>query len=226
MAEQDTSFRWHHWSVTAPKEDLLALVAALDAALPTGWRKLTGDETPTPTPLAPDVFTGYQFAPQPGLSGVTLTIDLWRDSELRGGRMFGTFPSSAAERAKTTFAGAVVDHFLDDGLLPAAAKVGVEVRKGTTADIFFDNLSWEARDSLRKFDTKARKVLPLDWSESEAWQALVIAAQRGPDNVEYGLLADWLVSRGWPKPMADELSERFFDQLQLLSRYRDSLVIV
>ncbi len=229
MADHDTSFRWTYWSVKETKEKLLELIAVLDAAVfPIGWRTVAQDELSSETiPMipSPDDIAFYRLSAKPGWSSVTLAIELKRESELHGGQMLATFPKSPTERSETRFPGMDVDRFLDEGLLPAAAKVGVTVRKGTVADIFFDELPWEVQHSLSAFDNGSRKQHPLNRAESAAWQAFVIAAYRGPDNASYELLVEWLVAHRWSTQHAMELRDRFFDQFQLLSRYRETLVV-
>lgn len=218
MARNNTSSRWFHWSVIAPERKLMEMLSALDAGLPEGWQDCTEREKAY---AGADCVRVYTLSPSVGWAGANLAVSLLQQQELRGGKVEAvTAPGQTAP-----FPGHEVDRFLDDGLLRAAKRVGLAVKKGTVADIFFDDLPWEAQQSLSVFNNTSRKTVPLNRAESAAWQAFVIVAYRGPDSVSYEPLTEWLAAQGWPQPAATELTARLFDQFQLLSRYRETMVV-
>ena len=227
MAEKERLVRWYEWNIPSSKDQLHQIIDALDTGLPGGWRKVSGNEPifPEPKLLSQDQVASYSLDPTQERGGVKLSLDFCYGRELRGGRITGTSPLSMPMGTWLDFASVEADRFLDDGIAPAGAKVGAVIRRATLPDIFLSKLSLDARDSLLAFDKKAGRKLPLEWNESEAWQDFVIAAKRYSKAADYGLLEEWLVTRGWPAESAAELSERFFDQLELLSRYHDTLVI-
>lgn len=227
MAEKEPLVRWYEWNIPGTKDQLHQLIDVLDSGLPAGWRKVSGNEPILPEPILPsrDQVASYSLDRTQERGGVTLSVDLCYGRELRGGRITGSSPLTMPMGTWKDFASVEADRFLDDGIAPAAAKVGVVIRRATLPDIFLGGLSLDARDSLLAFDKKVGRKLPLEWNESEAWQDFVIAAKRSSKAADFGLLEEWLVTRGWPADSAAELSERFFDQLELLSRYHDTLVI-
>jgi hypothetical protein len=143
--------------------------------------------------------------------------------ELRGGWLEYDRPGGSHQNLPEAVE--TINQFLETGILPAARKLGVTVKDPTFAEEFFEKLPWEVQQSLSAFNSIGRKTIPLNRAESAAWQAFVIAAYRGPDNVGYEPLTEWLVAQGWPTQAATELTARFFDQFQLLSRYRETLVV-
>jgi hypothetical protein len=218
--------RWHSWAAGTTAAQVARLFDALDANLPGGWKRLTGEALATYQSLVRDGSRWYAIDTAPAHSGVTLSLELFRASEVRGGRVWFTGPPYPAAGANIPGAWDQVIRFLDHGIVPAARAAGAQLRLPTPDDIFLSELPSTVRDRLRHFSDRARKSLPLSREEAEAWREFVVAAYRSKTVIDAEPLTDWLVRNGWRQELANELSLRFFDQSLLLSRFADEVSAV
>jgi hypothetical protein len=113
--------------------------------------------------------------------------------------------------------------FLDEGVVPAARSAGVEMQIPTPEEVFLSGLPADVRGRLVAFSKAARKSLPLGREEAELWRGFVVAAFRAEAIIDPEQFTDWLVADGWVRKAAAELSARFFDHSQLLSRYAEEV---
>lgn len=145
---------------------------------------------------------------------------------LQGGRalLLGPRPTTKPYDSKAAWKHA--DDFLNEAIVPAARAAGAEFRLPTSAEVFFSELPFQARESLQAFSDAARKSLTLDRRESKAWGEFVIAAFRSHSVVDADLLVAWLISQGWTDDAARELSLRLFDECRLLSQFADEVLTI
>ncbi len=225
MAEQNEAARWEHWRVEGSPPVLTTVLGNLDATLPSGWsRTSVGGETEVSASSRGTV-RHYQLAMDEQRGTWSVPIEHRYGSELRAGYVTRQLPPGTTPGARFFFPLSDLTNFLDNCVRPAAAQAGATLRIPTVAERFFAELPWEVREALTAFEGGARKRLPLTRAESEAWQAFVIAAKKSSGAADYGWLGEWLSERGWSENEADNLAKQFFDQLELLSRYHDTLVI-
>jgi len=221
MPTDPNAFRWVNWRVRGDEPKLARTLDYIDAALPPEWSMESGGDSSHPYGIARQ----YRFRPEGSAFPWTVPISWWAGRELHAGAVSLDVPRGATPdvRPQIGFSGLV--RFLDEAIVPAATKAGATVYDPTPAELFFDELPIDTHEELRAFDAKARKTLPLEWDESEAWHEFVIAACRSSATFGRAPLTEWFESRGWARPAAEELTGQFFDQLQLLDRYRETLVI-
>src|SRR5258708_26629683 len=87
--------RWHRWVVSGAGGAISQLFGVLDANLPTGWKRLTGDDRLPFHSLVRPESALYAIDPSPTHRGVTLSLEPVGESQLRGGRVwFSGFLSS------------------------------------------------------------------------------------------------------------------------------------
>ncbi len=226
MDPYEASGRWQRWAVSGTGAQIDQVLASLDEKTPLGWRRLIGEES---TPFQSLVSPGsglYAIAPTPDHAGATLSLDRLKDSELRGGRIWFERPTDSTPTANVPAVWDQVNRLLDEAIVPAAKQAGATVRLPTSEDVFFAELPSEARERLQSFSTKARKSLPLNREEAEAWREFVVAAFRTSTVVDAELLVKWLVAKSWPREQAEELNSRFLDQCLLLAQYAGELSTV
>lgn len=158
--------------------------------------------------------------------GATLSLEPFKESELRGGRVWFSGPPYPGSNANIPAAWDQIIRLLDDGIIPAARAAGATLRLPSSEDIFFAELPSGVRDHLREFSEAARRSLPLNREESERWREFVIAAFRSKTVIDAKSFVQWLVANGWPRESAEELNLRFFDQCLLLSQFADEVLAV
>lgn len=215
--------RWNRWAASGPESAISKVFSILDADLPHGWKRLTGDDLlPFESMVKPEA-GWYAFSATPCCVEVVLSIERPRKSELRGGRVWFAGAAYMTSKPNVPAAWDQVSRFLDEGIVPAARAAGAGIRVPTPEDAFLSDLPVEVRDGLRTFSDGAGKSLPLKREEAELWRGFVIAAFRAQAVIDSQSFIDWLVAAGWPRESAAELSLRFFDHCLLLSRYADEV---
>jgi hypothetical protein len=223
MEPVESANRWHQWSVKGTGGVLTQVLDHLDATTPHEWKRLRGEELRPYQPLVRPGSVWYSLETTPSHAGVTLSVERFRDSELRGGRVwFGDLPYPT-QAPSIPAAWDQVMLFLDEGIVPAARAAGASIWVPTVDALFLVDLPPDVADRLRKFSQSARKVLPLDGDEAELWQVFVIAAFRAGAVIDGRRFVEWLVHERWERSDAAELTLRFFDQCQLLARYADEV---
>jgi len=230
MEPVDSAARWHQWSVQGDGDVLACVIEALDARHPPEWHRLRGEALEPFRALVRPGSAWYALAPAPTHAAVTLSVERVLDAELRGGRVWFAGPNRPPQASAAGSTGSIpgawdeIMRFLDEGIVPAAWTVsGALVRVPTVEDVFFGVMPTDVADRLRKFSQAARKVLPLDRAESGLWHDFVIGAYRARAVIDEPRLVAWLVHQTWRKEDAQELSQRFFDQCLLLSRYTEEV---
>jgi hypothetical protein len=195
-----------------------------------GWERLSGSALESIGALVRPGSAWYSLAPAAAHAGVTLSVELVRDAELRGGRVWFGAGLACPPPADTAPSGSIpgawdqVMRFLDEGIVPAATTVpGASVHVPAPEDLFIGDLPTDVADRLRKFSRVARKVLPLDRAEVDLWHGFVIGAYRARAVIDQLRFVDWLARESWRREDAIELSLRFFDHCLLLSRYADEV---
>ncbi len=226
MDPVEAASRWHRWAVVGTAAQMAHLLDALDANLPGGWRRLTGEALAPYQSLVRDRSRWFTIDTTQDHVGTTLSLELLKETELRGGRVWFAGPPYPAGSANIPGAWDQVTRFLDDGIATAARAAGANLRLPTLDDIFLSELPSTVRDRLRAFSDRARKCLPLNREEARAWHEFVVAAFRSKTVIDAEPLTDWLVRSGWRQELAKELSLRFFDQSLLLSRFTDEVSAV
>jgi hypothetical protein len=223
MDPVENASRWSRWAVSGPESTISQVFSVLDTNLPTGWKRLTGQNL---LPYMSMVNRGsgwYAIETTSSYVGVTLSIERPRGSELRGGRVWFAGPPSPTGKPGIPAAWDQVTRFLEEGVGPAARAAGANIRVPTPEDAFLSNLPVDVRDRLRTFSEAARKSLPLNREEAELWRGFVIAAFRAKAVVDAQPFTDWLAAAGWSRESAAELNLQFFDHCLLLSRYADEV---
>jgi hypothetical protein len=221
MDPAEGSSRWHRWAVKGAGSQLSQLLDVLDAHLPAGWKRVTGDALLPYESLVRPGSAWYAIDTTPSHVGATLSLERLGESELRGGKVWLAGPPYPSPAADVPSAWDQVMRFLDEGVIPAARSVGAEIQMPTPEDVFLSELPSDVRDRLLTFSKAVRKSLPLGREEADLWRGFVIAAFRAQVVIDPRPFTDWLISQGWPKESAEELVARFFDHSLLLSRYAD-----
>lgn len=219
----ENASRWNRWSARGTEIAISGILDVLDANLPNGWKRLLGDELiPFSSMVKPD--SGwYSLDTTSFYVGVILSIERHKRTELRGGRVWFKGPPYLTDKPSIPTAWDQVSQFLDDGIVPAAKAVGADIRIPTLEDVFFSNLPGDVQDRLQIFSHNSRKSLPLDREESALWQEFIIAAFRARVTIDARSFTEWFVGTGWSKERAAELTQRFFENCLLLSRYIDEV---
>ncbi len=229
MDPVDSATRWHRWSVKGDGGVLSRVIDGLDARLPPGWQPIRDEALEALRPLVRRVPRGTTLARTAHHAGASLSVERVREADLRGGWVsIGSGPAYPVQAAVTpaSIPGAwdQVMRFLDEGIVPAAKAVpGATVYVPSPQQLFLDDLPVDVAERLQKFSRDARKALPLDRAASDLWQEFVVAAYRAKAVVDPRQFVDWLSFQSWRREDAAELSQRFFDQCLLLSRYADEV---
>jgi hypothetical protein len=226
MESTEAAQRWEQWAVRGAEGALARVLTVLDANLPAGWSRLTGNDVP-PFQATDSQQAWYSLAATPSRPRVTLSLRQLGKYELRGGTVqidFLSHPISSGE------AGSVAEsvweqivRFQDEGIFPAAREVGMTVRTPGPEEVFVSGLPWEVPDRLRTFSGTARKSLPLTRQEAGLWNEFVIAAFRMKAVIDSDTFASWLMADGWTSESARELTSRLVDECLLLSRYLEEV---
>lgn len=225
MEPLESATRWHQWTVRGDDDALARVIATLDAALPAGWRRLTGDDLKPYGALVRAGAVWYALDPTPTVSGVALSVEHVRVGELRGGRVLVSFPSQPPA-TRTVFPPPwdQVTRFLDEGIVPAARSVpGLSILVPDVGDLFLGDLPPNVASRLRAFSQATRKILPLDRDEADRWRTFVVEAYRARAVLDAARFVGWLVHEGWTRGDATDLSRLFVDQCLLLARYAEEV---
>ncbi len=216
--------RWNRWVASGPASAIAQVFGVLDAHLPGGWKRLTGDGLLPYSSMIKPGSGWYALDATSAHVGVVLGIDRPRESELRGGRVwFAGPPYPPTGKPSVPVAWDQVSRFLDEGIAPATKAAGATIQIPTAEDAFLADLPIDVRDRLRAFSTQARKSLSLNRAEADLWHGFVIAAFRSRAIVDDEPFHNWLVRDGWPKQSAAELNLSFFDDCLLLSSCKDEV---
>ncbi len=223
MDPVETAWRWKRWTATGSESAISEVFRILDANLPSGWRRLTGDDLLRYSGLVKPGSGWYGLEATPPDTGVALSIERLWESELRGGWVWFARPASAASEPGAPATWDDVGRFFDEGVVPAVKAAGASLHVPTPEEVFFSELPIDVRDRLRTFSDAARKSLPLNREEAEFWRDFVIAAFRAKAVLDTQPFIDWLAAAGWPMESAADLSSQLLDQWLLLSRYVDEV---
>lgn len=216
--------RWNRWVVRGPASGIAQVFDVLDAQLPHGWKRLTGDGLLPYSSMVKPGSGWYSLDTTPTYVGVTLSIERPRESELRGGWVwFAGPPYPPTGKPSVPASWDQVSQFLDQGIAPATKAVGATIQIPTAQEVFLLDLPVDVRDQLQEFSTHARKLLPLNRVEADLWHRFVVAAFRAKVVVNAEPLNAWLVGDGWPAYLAAELNLQFFDHCLLLAYYKDEV---
>lgn len=226
MDPVEASSRWHRWAVEGTGSQIDQIIASLDASLPPGWRRLAGKELAPFQALVRKGSAWYAIDTTPAHVGATLSLERYKDSELRGGRVWFSGPPFPGPTANIPATWDQIIRLLEDGIIPAARAVGANLRLPSPEDIFLAELPLEVRDRLRAFTEAAPRSLPLNREEAERWREFVIAAFRAKTVIDGESLVHWLVANGWEEEAARELNLRFFDECLLLLQFADEVLTV
>ncbi len=223
MSPVEQVMRWSRWKATGSEDAISKVLAILDANLPSGWRRLTGEDLFHYRSLNGPGAGWYRLDASPSCGGVVLSIDRPGESELRGGWVWfdGPPPSAGGPGDHATWDD--VGRFLDEGIVPAARAAGASVRVPSPQEVFFSDLPHEVGNDLRRFSDAACNSLPLNGEEAELWREFVIAAFRANAVIEAEPFIDWLGAAGWPRNAATELNAQLVNQWRLLSQYADEV---
>lgn len=226
MDPLDAFNRWRNWRVEGTASQLSSVLTQLEAHLPAGWRKPSGEELPELESLVRDGATAYRLDATPDHIAVSLSIVPAQPNGLRGGQFwFGDTRRPPAE-SELPAVWEQISRFLDQGIKPAAEKLRVRITVPSTADLFLAELPFDVRDRLVTFSSRGGKALPLRRDTVGFWHEFVLAAFRSKTPIESDSLRQWLLLEGWPASTAAELTLRFYDQCMLLTRYADELAAV
>jgi len=226
MEPVEASSRWHGWAVSGTASQIDRVLTGLDASLPPGWKRLADNALAPFQSLVRKGSAWYAIDTTTAHVGATLSIERFKDSELRGGRVWFPGPSYPGPTANIPAAWDQIIRLLEDGIIPAARAAGANLRLPSPEDIFFAELPSAVRDYLRAFSETARRSLPLNREEAERWREFVIAAFRSKTVIDAELFVHWLLANGWQQESAKELNLRFFDQCLLLSQFADEVLTV
>ena len=226
MDPVEASSRWHQWAVGGTGNQIDRVFASLDASLPPGWKRLAGKELAPFQSLIREGSGWYAIDTTTTHVGATLSLERFKDSELRGGRVWFSRKSSPGPTANIPAAWDQIIHLLENGIIPAARAAGANIRLPSSEAIFFAELPSGVRDHLRAFSEAARGSLPLNRDEAERWREFVIAAFRSKTVIDAESFVHWLVAHGWQRESAKELNLQFFDQCLLLSQFADEVLTV
>ncbi len=216
-----SSTRWHQWTMKGAGNVLTKVLDDLDGRFPHEWKRLHGAELQPYQPLVRPGSAWYAYEMTPSCAGITLSLERFGDSELRGGRVWFAGPPHMASVPNVPAAWDQVMRFLDEGVVTAALALGCTIRIPTPEDTFISELPPDIADRLRKFSKAARKSLPLNREEADLWSAFVVGAFRAKAVMDPRQFTNWLVMDGWPASGSAELNLRFFEQSRLLSQYAD-----
>lgn len=222
MEAVESANRWHQWSVKGSGNVLTQVLDGLDSRCPHGWLRLRGEELQRFQPVRSGS-AWYSLETTPAYVGMTLSIEQRGDLELRGGRVRFLSDPLPTQAAVISAAWNEVMRFLDEGIVPAARAAGAFISVPTTQELFLGDLPPDVVERLQTFSQSARKVLPLDRSEAELWQAFVVGAYRARASIDAPRFIDWLANESWKREDATELNMRFFDQCLLLARYAEEV---
>lgn len=223
MEAVESANRWHQWSVKGNGNVLAQVIDGLDSRCPHGWLRLGGEDLKSFQPLVRPGSAWYFLETTPSYVGTRLSVEQRGDSELRGGRVWFLSHPLPTQAAGISAAWNEVMRFLDEGIVPAARAAGAFISVPTTQELFLGDLPPDVVERLQTFSQSARKVLPLDRSEAELWQAFVVGAYRARASIDAPRFIDWLANESWKREDATELNMRFFDQCLLLARYAEEV---
>ena len=234
------AWRWKRWTATGPEDAISSIFTNLDANLPNGWRRLTGDELLPFGSLVRPESGWYGRKPDHACGSLALSIERPVPNQLSGGWVRTADRHCIHESNGLLVAGEVgrfqdegaiprgetwheVGRFLDEGIIPAARAAGVNIRVPPPEEMFFSELPFEVGDRLRRFSDAACKSLPLEADEAELWRDFVISVFRMKARFQTDPFINWLSAVGWPREAAAELYSHLLDDCLLLSRYADEV---
>jgi hypothetical protein len=223
MDPLESAARWRRWTVSGPGSAITRLIDELDAHLPVGWVRLSGDALLPYRAVVRPESAWYAIDKTAYPVGVALSLDRLGESNLRGGQVWFDWPPPFPTLMphSVSIGWNQVMQFLDEGIIPAARVAGGDFRLPTPEEVFLAELPADVRERLRGFSQAAPKSLPLGREDAERWRGFVVAAFRGAAVLDPEQFTAWFVAEGWPKGTAAELTARFFDECLLLSRYAD-----
>lgn len=183
MDPLDAFNRWQNWRVEGTPSQLAAVLARLDANLPTGWRKLDDAGVPGLELLVRDGAGLHRLDATPEHIGVSLGVVPVPPSGLRGGQVWFGSPRPPA-KSDLPLVWEQILRFVEGGIAPAARTVGAGVCVPSTADLFFADLPLDIRDRLVTFSSRSGKTLPLRRDTIGLWHEFVLAAFRSRTRAE------------------------------------------
>jgi hypothetical protein len=223
MDPVENAWRWKRWTAKGPESAISEVFRILDANLPSGWRRLTGDELLQYGSMVKPGSGWYGLEAPPPDAGVVLSIERPVPSLMAGGWVWLPRPSSPTATNGVAAEWADVGRFFDEAVVPAVKAAGANLRVSTPEEVFYSELPIDVRNRLQAFSDAARKSLPLNRDEAELWRDFVIAVFRLNALIDPQPFINWLAAAGWPKESAAELDSQLRDQWLLLSRYVDEV---
>jgi hypothetical protein len=242
MDPVEEAWRWKRWTATGPENAISKVFTNLDANLPSGWSRLTGDDLLPFGSLVRPESGWYGLDSTPSRESIALSIERPAPYQLRGGWVWSPERHSSADSIgmpatrngiepfpderpspRTKAAWNEVGRFLDEGVTPAARAAGANVRVPPPEEMFLSELPFEVADRLRRFSDAARKTLPLDPKEAGLWRGFVVAVFRTEARFETEPFIKWLAAAGWPLESAAALYSHLVDDCLLLSQYADEV---
>ena len=200
------------------RQQLLQAVADIEAALADGWtrsRELEGR-----IKAGPDVRC-FVCTENANRRPASLWFGEGRDHT--SWSVNNIVPTTAARLSEGQY-NAILEDFRARFVEPVAARLGLRVEMGKTAEGLEDWMSDEAADKLRNFSAAANKSTgsahPLD---KERWFGFLVAVHESGKAPDASTLQRWLTEEDdWPQEIAAELAIEFENGLALL-KYYDAL---
>lgn len=242
MDPVESTWRWKRWSVTGPEDAISNTLSNLDANLPSGWRRLAGNELVPFGSLVRPGSAWYGLAPDPSRGTIAVSVERPAPSQLRGGWVRSSVRHCLADSNDVLTpvgeAGPFLDEgviprgkavwdevgrFLDEGVVPAAREAGVVIRVPPPEAAPFSKQPFEVEEGLRRFLDAECKSLPLDRKAAESWRDFVVAVFRMKAIIDAQPFINWLVATGWPMESAAALYSQLGDDCLLLARYADEV---
>ena len=207
--------------ITGPDAQLLALVHAVSASLPTGWRGDPEAEARMERldPTGRDEW--FVFTRDVGEGDPKVGIFLTRE---RGRLHVPNIVPLDDEDLSIDQYNRILDEFKDmlRARLPSGS--GLDVRITSDQAAITDWVSSDAAALLRSFSALANMSTgashPLDF---ERWARFLVQAHREGSTLHSSFLSQWLVEElGWPKDRAGELARDYALARDLLKVYDES----
>jgi len=223
MNPVENAWRWMRWKATGSEDAIAKVFSVLDTNLPSGWRRLTGDDLLRYGATVNPGSGWYGLDPAPPQAGVVLSMERPAPHLMVGGGV--RFPGLSVPSGTTEVPAAwdVVGRFLDEGIIPAVRAAGASIHVPTPEEVFFSELPIDVRGRIQRFTDAACKSLPLESKEAELWRAFVVAVFRMEARFDIEPFVDWMAAVGWPRESAAELYSQLVDDCLLLSRYADEV---
>ena len=213
--------RFKDLDITGPDEQLLALIEAVSASLPAGWRRDFEAEARMEKLHPTGTDAGFAFARDAEEGDPNTGLFLARE---RGGlHVSNIVPLDAGQLSMGQY-NRVLDEFAD--MLRTHLPPGSQLDLNVTSDeaAITDWVSEDAAERLRRFANVANmstgSAHPLDFGR---WAHFLIQVHREGSTLDSDSLSRWLVEElEWPSERANELTREFEFARDLLKVYDQS----